>query len=462
MTPSKSLSRLIALALAWGSPMIALATEATGLKQEVAQQARAQEAKVIAWRRDIHAHPELGNQEQRTSALVAEHLRSLGLEVRTGVARTGVVGILRGSRPGPVVALRADMDALPVKEPQGLPFASTARSTYLGREVDVMHACGHDGHVAILMGVAQILANLRDRLPGTVVFYFQPAEEGPSDFAPDGQNSWGAKLMLQEGVMREPRPDAVFGLHLWAGVPAGQIAYRPGPTLASSDDLRIRVAGRQTHAGRPWDGVDPIVVSAQALLGLQTVVSRQTDISRTPTVVSIGTISGGTRYNIIPDAVEMTGTIRSYEDQVRKSVHEKVRRTVKGIADSAGAKAEVTIIEKYDPTINDEALTELMLPTLRWAANGDVVRSPLVGAAEDFSFFAKQAPGLFVFLGITPRDQDLAKAAPNHSPEFFIDEAALIVGMRALAGLAVDYGSTGPNSALPEVSGAPSARPSGQ
>ena len=204
------------------------------------------------------------------------------------------------------------------------------------------------------------------------------------------------------------------------------------------------------------------MVSAQALLGLQTVVSRQTDISRTPTVVSIGTISGGTRYNIIPDAVEMTGTIRSYEDQVRKSVHEKVRRTVKGIADSAGATAEVTIIEKYDPTINDEALTELMLPTLRWAANGDVVRSPLVGAAEDFSFFAKQAPGLFFFLGITPRDQDLAKAAPNHSPEFFIDEAALIVGMRALAGLAVDYGSTGPNSALPEVSGAPSARPSGQ
>jgi amidohydrolase len=311
-----------------------------------------------------------------------------------------------------------------------------------------MHACGHDGHVAILMGVAQILATLRDNLPGTVVFYFQPAEEGPSDFAPDGQNSWGAKLMLQEGVMREPRPDAVFGLHLWAGVPAGQIAYRPGPTLASSDDLRIRVAGRQTHAGRPWDGVDPIVVSAQALLGLQTVVSRQTDISRTPTVVSIGTISGGTRYNIIPDAVEMTGTIRSYEDQVRKGVHEKVRRTVEGIAESSGAKAEVTIVEKYDPTVNDEALTERMLPTLRWAANGDVVRSPLVGAAEDFSFFAKQAPGLFVFLGVTPRDQDMAKAAPNHSPAFFVDEAALIVGVRALAGLAVDYLSAGPKAAL--------------
>jgi amidohydrolase len=253
---------------------------------------------------------------------------------------------------------------------------------------------------------------------------------------------------VQDGVMREPKPDAVFGLHLWAGVPAGQIAYRPGPTLASSDDLRIRVQGRQTHAGRPWDGVDPIVTSAQVLLGLQTVISRQTDISRTPSVVSIGTISGGTRYNIIPDAVEMTGTIRSYEDQIRKGVHEKVRRTVEGIADSAGAKADVTIIEKYDPTINDEPLTERMLPTLRWAANGDVVRSPLVGAAEDFSFFAKQAPGLFVFLGITPRDQDMAKAAPNHSPAFFVDESALIVGVRALAGLAVDYLATGPKAAL--------------
>src|SRR5215212_7376335 len=355
---------------------IALAIEPAGLKDDVVREAQAQEAKVIAWRRDIHAHPELGNQEQHTSSLVAEHLRSLGLEVRTGVARTGVVGILRGGRPGPVVALRADMDALPVKEPEGLSFGSTAKSTYLGREVDVMHACGHDGHVAILLGVAQILATLKDKLPGTVVFYFQPAEEGPSDFAPDGQNSWGAKLMVQEGVMREPKPDAVFGLHLWAGVPAGQIAYRPGPTLASSDDLRIRVQGRQTHAGRPWDGVDPIVVSAQVLLGLQTVISRQTDISRSPTVVSIGTISGGTRYNIIPDAVEMTGTIRSYEDQIRKGVHEKVRRTVAGIAESSGAKAEVTIVEKYDPTINDEALTEMMLPTLRWAEMATLFARP--------------------------------------------------------------------------------------
>jgi amidohydrolase len=325
------------------------------------------------------------------------------------------------------------MDALPVKEPQGLPFASTARSTYLGRQVDVMHACGHDGHVAILMGVAQILANLRDRLPGTVVFYFQPAEEGPSDFAPDGQNSWGAKLMVQEGVMREPRPDAVFGLHLWAGVPAGQIAYRPGPTLASSDDLRIRVVGRQTHAGRPWDGVDPH-------RGQRSSPARVADRGQPPDRHLADANRGQHWHDQRRNALQHHPGCRGDDG------HEKVRRTVKGIADSAGAKAEVTIIEKYDPTVNDEALTEMMLPTLRWAANGDVVRSPLVGAAEDFSFFAKQAPGLFVFLGITPRDQDLTKAAPNHSPAFFVDESALIVGVRTLAGLAVDYLSAGPKS----------------
>jgi amidohydrolase len=338
------------------------------------------------------------------------------------------------------------MDALPVKETLDLPFASKAKSTYLGKEVDVMHACGHDSHVAILMTAAEILAGLRDRLPGTVAFYFQPAEEGPSDFVPDGRNTWGAKMMVEEGVMNEPRPKAIFGLHSWAGIPAGQIAYRPGPTLASSDDLRIRVTGKQTHAGRPWDGVDPIVVSAQALLGLQTVISRQTDITETPSVVSIGTINGGTRYNIIPEAVEMTGTIRSYDHGIRRGVHERVRRTVGGIAGSAGAKAEVTIVEEYDPTINDEVLTERMLPTLRWATDGDAVRSPLVGAAEDFSFFAKDVPGFF-FLGITPRDQDMAEAAPNHNPGFFLDESALAVGVRALAGVAVDYLGGGPRQA---------------
>ncbi|WP_434707834.1 amidohydrolase [Pseudomonas sp. R1-1] len=408
-------------------------------RQQIAEQAQKLEPELLETRRDLHAHPELGNSEKRTAELVAGQLKAMGLEVKTGVARTGVVAILKGALPGPTVALRADMDALPVKEVSDLPFASKAKGTYLDKEVDVMHACGHDAHTAILLSTAKILSGMRDTLPGTVVFYFQPAEEGPSDFIPDGKNTWGAKMMVQEGVMKSPKPDAVFGLHVWAGVPAGQIAYRPGPTLASSDDLRIQILGKQTHAGRPWDGIDPITVSAQTLVGLQTVVSRRTDISSYPSVVSIGTINGGTRYNIIPESVDMTGTIRSYDYGIRQKLHKDVRQTIEKIAESGGAKADVTIIEKYDPTINNPALTEKMLPTLKWAAKNDVVQGPLVGGAEDFSFFAKEAPGLFVFLGVTPRDQDMSKAAPNHNPGFFVDESALVVGVRTLASLATDY-----------------------
>lgn len=408
-------------------------------RQRIAEQAQKLEPELLETRRDLHAHPELGNSEKRTADLVAGQLKAMGLEVKTGVARTGVVAILKGALPGPTVALRADMDALPVKEVSDLPFASKAKGTYLDKEVDVMHACGHDAHTAILLSTAKILSGMRDTLPGTVVFYFQPAEEGPSDFIPDGKNTWGAKMMVQEGVMKSPKPDAVFGLHVWAGVPAGQIAYRPGPTLASSDDLRIKILGKQTHAGRPWDGIDPITVSAQTLVGLQTVVSRRTDISSYPSVVSIGTINGGTRYNIIPESVDMTGTLRSYNYGIRQKLHRDVRQTIEKIAESGGAKAEVTIIEKYDPTINNPALTEKMLPTLKWAAKDDVVQGPLVGGAEDFSFFAKEAPGLFVFLGVTPRDQDMSKAAPNHNPGFFVDESALVVGVRTLASLATDY-----------------------
>ncbi len=434
------------LILAFCCGAVAAASPAETAREEIARRAKALETKLLDWRRDIHANPELGNTEVRTSKLVAEHLRTLRFEVKTGIARTGVVGILKGAKPGRTVALRADMDALPVKETSTLPFASQVKGNYLGKEVDLMHACGHDAHVAILMATAEILAGMRERLPGTVMFYFQPAEEGPSDFVPDGKNIWGAKMMVQEGVMKDPKPDAVFGLHVWAGVPAGRIAYRPGPTLASSDDLRIRILGKQTHAGRPWDGVDPITIGAEVIVGLQTVISRQTDISSTPSVVSIGTINGGTRYNIIPDSVDMTGTICSYDYAVRKGIHERVRRTVEKIAESGGAQAEVTIIEKYDLTINDEPLTDKMLPSLRWAANDDVVRSPLIGAAEDFSFFAKEVPGLFFFLGITPRDQDMAKAAPNHNPGFFVDESALIVGVRAMAVVATDYLYAGADS----------------
>jgi len=438
--PAKLFSALpsaLPLLLAMAGPA---AAQASGpLHDEIASRATALEAKTVAWRRDFHQHPELGNVEKRTAEVIAAHLRGLGLEVRTGVARTGIVAILRGAQPGRTVALRSDMDALPVKETSPLPFASREKGSYLGKEVDVMHACGHDAHMAMLMATAELLSGMKDKLHGTVVFYFQPAEEGPSDFQPDGKNSWGAKLMVQEGAMRNPRPDAVFGLHVWGGVPAGRIAYRPGPTMASSDDLRIKIIGKQTHAGAPWQGIDPITVSAQAIMGLQTVISRQTNISATPSVVSIGTINGGTRYNIIPESVDMAGTIRSYDFDVRRGVHAKVRAMLEKTAEASGARAEVTIIEKYDPTINNEALTEQMLPTLNWAAAGDVVKMPLVGGAEDFSFFAKEVPGLFFFLGATPKSLDMSKAPANHNPAFDVDESTLLTGVRALSGLAVDF-----------------------
>jgi amidohydrolase len=429
------------LALTWlGSlaPQTAFADPRDALRETIAAEAKALEPKLIARRRDLHAHPELGNREERTASIVAQHLRELGLEVRSGVARTGVVGVLRGGKPGRAVGLRADMDGLPVKELTPVPFASKDKGLYLGKEVELMHACGHDAHTAILMTVAEILSRMRDSLPGSVAFYFQPAEEGPSDFVPDGKNSWGAKLMIQEGALKSPRPEAVFALHVWAGLPAGRIAYRSGATMASSDDLHIRITGKQTHAGRPWAGVDAIVVSAQAIMGLQTVVSRQTDISAAPTMVSIGTIQGGTRYNIIPDLVELEGTIRTYDDAIRKATQQKVKRTVENIAASAEAKAEVKVIEKYDPTLNDPLLTEQSLPALRWAARDDLAIMPLPGGAEDFSFMAKEVPGFFFFLGVTPKREDMAKAAPNHNPNFSIEESALVVGVRALAALALD------------------------
>ncbi len=408
-----------------------------GRRSTIEARTRQLNGSLVALRRDFHAHPELGNRETRTAKVIAERLRGLGLEVRTGVARTGVVGILRGEKPGKTVALRSDMDGLPVKEATALPFASRDKGEYRGQQVDVMHACGHDGHMAILLTVAEILSGLRAKLAGTVVFYFQPAEEGPSDFVPNGNNVWGAKLMIQEGALAAPKPDAVFALHLWAGIPAGRIAYRAGPTMASSDDLRIRVVGKQTHAGRPWDGVDPIVVSAQVVLGLQTIISRQTDLTSTPTILSIGTIHGGTRYNIIPDFVEMEGTIRSYQEPIRRATHERVRKTATSIAEASGATAEVHILDKYDVTLNDAALTARALPTLKWAAAKDVVEAPLGGGAEDFSFMAEQAPGFFFLVGASAGDP--ARAAPNHSPSFEVDESALTVGVRALAALAVEF-----------------------
>src|SRR5712692_2487890 len=429
---------LLLLVAVWG-PSTYAQSIAPDLEQEIRQRATQIESKLIGWRRDIHEHPELSEQETRTAGLVAEHLAKLGLEVKTGVARTGVVAILKGGKSGPVVALRADMDALPVKEPEGLPFASKAKGKYLGREVDVMHACGHDAHTAILMATAEVLTAMKDKLPGTVKFIFQPAEEGPSLYAAFTGKIWGARAMIKEGVLQDPKPDAVFGLHVNSGLPSGRIGYRAGAAMASADELRIKVTGRQGHAGYPWRAIDPVTTVAQIVLGLQTVVSRRTDLMKSPTVVSVSTINGGSRWNIVPETVEMTGTIRTYDAGVRAAVHRDIRQIAENIAASANAKAEVEIIELYDPLVNHDRVTARMVPVLERAADGDAVLNERSGASEDVSFMLNEVPGLYFVLGIGPRDQDLAKAAPNHSPSFFVDEKALVVGVRALAMVTVNY-----------------------
>jgi len=420
---------LIPLALA--TPLYA---QNSRLDSEVDRRAAQVQGKVLAWRRDIHAHPELSNRETRTADLVAQHLRSLGLEVRTGVAHTGVIGVLRGGKPGPVVALRADMDALPVTEEVDVPFASKVRATYNGQEVGVMHACGHDTHTAMLMGVAEVLAGMRNDLPGTVKFIFQPAEEG----APAGERG-GAALMIEEGALDDPKPSAIFGLHVFP-YPAGDIRYRAGGIMAAADAFRIVVRGRQTHGALPWAGIDPVVVASQIVLGLQTITSRQVDLTTAPAVVTVGVINGGVRYNIIPDSVVMIGTIRTFDSAARSDIHIRVRRTAESIAQSAGATAQVTIDTGTAVTYNDLALTESILPTLRAVAGAShVALGPPITAAEDFSRYQQRIPGVFFFLGITPPGTDPAKAAPNHSPRFYVDEAALPVGVRAMAHLAVDY-----------------------
>jgi amidohydrolase len=392
------------------------------------------EDKVIAWRRDIHQYPELSNREFRTAKLVADHLRALNLEVTTGVAHTGVVGILRGGSGERVVALRADMDALPVTEAVDLPFASTVRANYNGQEVGVMHACGHDAHTAILMGVAEVLSKVADRLPGTVKFIFQPAEEG----APAGEEG-GAELMIREGVFDDPRPSAIFGLHV-VPLPAGLIGYRSGPALASSDRLRIIVRGRQTHGAVPWRGVDPITVASQIVTGLQTIVSRQVDLTVAPAVISLGRIEGGVRENIIPDEVQMLGTIRALHPEGRELLHLRIRNTAEKIAESAGATAEVIIDKGYPVTVNDANLTEAMVPVLqRVFGKSRVIPVPPLTVAEDFSFYQQQVPGMFYLLGITPPGISPADAPPNHSPHFCIDESALVVGVRSLSHLALAH-----------------------
>ena len=391
--------------------------------------------KVIEWRRDIHRNPELGNREVRTAKLVAAHLKSLGLEVRTGIAHTGVVGVLRGGRPGPVIALRADMDALPVTEETELPFKSVATAEYRGEKVGVMHACGHDGHTAILMGAASVLAGMQKDLPGTVMLVFQPAEEGP----PEGERG-GAPLMLAEGLFAQLKPEAMFGLHLRAELNVGQIGYRSGPIMAGSDRFRVVVTGRSTHGGRPWQGVDPIVTASQIVLGLQTIVARQTDITRAPVVVSVGSIKGGVRNNIIPDTVELVGTVRTFDPKMRRETLERIERIATQTALAAGATARYEPDERPNPVVvNNPALTERMLPTLKRTVGDGLVIPPLSTVAEDFSFYSDQVPTLYVFVGSTPADRDAASAPANHSAMFLVDEKSLDFGLKTLVALALDY-----------------------
>ena len=392
--------------------------------------------RVIEWRRDFHSHPELGNREFRTSGIVAAHLKKLGLDVRTGIAHTGVVALLHGALPGPTIMLRADMDALPVTERTDVPFRSTVMAEFRGRQVGVMHACGHDSHTAILMGAAEILSRMRERLPGTIMFVFQPAEEG----VPEGEEG-GAPLMMQEGLFDIAKPDAIFGLHVISTLHAGTVGVRPGPFMAGSDFFRIVVTGRQSHGARPWAGIDPIVTAAQIVNSLQTVISRQTDITALPAVVSIGAINGGVRHNIIPDSVEMLGTMRTFSPEARQETIDRVQRVVTHVAEANGATAALEMMPAPNPVVdNDPALTQKVTASLQAAFGADAVKSVgLQTVAEDFSYYSSEAPSVYYWVGITPPDQDLRTAPDNHSDRFYIDESGIAVALKATLHVAVDY-----------------------
>lgn len=410
------------------------------LKPALTQKADALKSKVIAWRRDFHEHPELGNQEFRTAEIVAKHLKSLGIDVQEKVAYTGVVGILKGGKPGPVVALRADMDGLPVTERVNIPFKSNVITEYNGQKTGVMHACGHDSHVAILMAVAEILASEKANLAGTVKFIFQPSEEGVYNAKGEMILS-GAELMVKEGVLENPKVDAIFGLHIEAGSENGVLEYKPGATMAAVDQLDIVVKGKQAHGANPWLGVDPIVTSSQIITGLQTIVSRNVNITEDPAIVTVGAIHGGIRQNIIPESVKMIGTIRTFGVEQRELVHRRIKEIATNIAESAGAKADVTIGTGYPVTFNNVALVEKMLPTLQ-AVNGKerVRQIPAHTGAEDFSFFQQKVPGFFFFLGARPADKKSAtEVAAHHTPDFYLEESEFQVGVKALSHLVVDY-----------------------
>ena len=392
--------------------------------------------KVIGWRHDLHQFPELSNREFRTAEKVTKHLQNLGLEVTTGIAHTGVVAILEGGKPGPLVALRADMDGLPVVEMTGLPFASKERDNYNGQEVGVMHACGHDAHVAILMGVAEFLASVRDDLSGSVMFIFQPAEEGP----PVGEEG-GAQLMLKEGIWKDKKPEVIFGLHV-TNAPHGLIAYREGASMAAADPWKIIIKGRQAHGSRPWDSIDPIMVAFQMGNNLQTIVSRKLDLRESPAVISVGSIHGGVRSNIIPDVVEMEGTIRTFESAIRDKIFFEMRNIAESTAKMAGATVEIFLPngQSYPVTYNDEDLTKRVLPTLRQIVGEEMIyRSERTTGAEDFSFFSQQVPGFYFFLGVNKLDADPLTTPGNHSPFFYVDDGALPVGVKALSHLTIEY-----------------------
>ncbi len=405
------------------------------LKLKMDKLAQAEEPKVVAWRRDFHQNPELSNREVRTSKIVADHLKSLGLEVRTGIAKTGVVGILKGGKPGPVVALRADMDGLPVTERGDLSFKSKARTTFNGVETGVMHACGHDTHTAILMGAAEVMSQVKADIPGTVVFIFQPAEEG----APNGEMG-GASEMIKEGVLDNPKVETIFGLHINSQTPVNTIRYRPMGTMASSDRFSITIKGKQTHGGYPWDGVDPIVTGAQIIMGLQTVISRMTPLTESAGVITVGMFQAGLRENIIPEEAKLLGTIRALDPKIQKEIHANMRRVVTNIAESAGATAELTIEIGNPVTYNNPELTKKMIPTLETVAGEKnvIVQAPVTGA-EDFAKFQEKIPGFFFFLGGMAKDKAAIEVAPHHTPDFFIDESGFTLGVRSFCHMILDY-----------------------
>ena len=415
----------------------------TPIQQLINQKSSALLPKVIEWRRYIHQNPELGNREFKTMEYIAAHCKKLGLEVQTGVAKTGVVAILRGGKPGPVVALRADMDALPVKERADLPYKSEAISDYNGQSVPVMHACGHDTHVAMLMGTAELLVSMKKDVPGIVKFIFQPAEEGPP-----GNEEGGAPLMVKEGVMDNPKVDAIFGIHINSQTEVGKIKYKPGATMASSDWFTIKVKGKQSHGSQPWSGIDPIVVSSQIINGLQTIVSRQEDLTKAPVVITVGKITSGVRANILPEEAMMEGTIRTLDPAMQKDVHERIRLTATKIAEASGATVEVTIETKTLVTYNTPELVKMMLPSLETAAGKEnVLESVWTTGAEDFSYFGEKAPSFFFFLGGMKKGQDPKTTPSHHTPDFYIDDSHLDVGVKAFSNIVFDYARLKPATA---------------